>query len=139
MKKKSVLYGIVCLAGIVLVLVGGAILDGRVSDVINGSRVGIGSALTAMGASKWKYYRMEEKDPSRWKQQEIDAKDERNVAIRNRAKAVAGEVLQWLVIVAAWIAIFMKAPLWVPLAATGLFLFKSILEMCLMARYQKQM
>ena len=139
MKKKSLFYAIVCIVGILLILLGAAVLDGRASDVVNGSMIGIGSALTSLGASRWKYYRLEEKDPTKWKQQEIDAKDERNIMIRNRAKAAAGEVLQWLVIVAAWIAIFMEAPVWVPLAAVGLFLFKTVLEVYLTARYQKQM
>lgn len=38
------------------------------------------------------------------KQEEIEANDERNVAIRRRAQAVAGEVLQWSVMAAAWIS-----------------------------------
>ena len=44
-----------------------------------------------------------------------------------------------MVLVAAWAAIFLDAPLWVMLAAVGIFLFKIFFEMCLMARYQKEM
>ena len=40
---------------------------------------------------------------------------------------------------AAWLAIGLGAPLWVTLAAVGAFLAKSVLELCLMARYQREM
>ncbi len=73
------------------------------------------------------------------RQAEIEANDERNVAIRSRAQAVSGEVLQWGVMVAAWLFIGLGAPLWVTLAAVGVFLAKSVLELCLMARYQREM
>ena len=70
---------------------------------------------------------------------EIEANDERNVAIRRRAQAVSGEVLQWGVLAAAWLSVGLGAPLWITLAAIGVFVGKSVLELCLMARYQKQM
>ena len=75
----------------------------------------------------------------KWKQYEIESNDERNVIIKYRAKAAAGEVLQWIVLATSWVAIFFDAPLWTILASVGIFLFKTILEMCLMARYQKEM
>ena len=40
---------------------------------------------------------------------------------------------------AAWVSIGLGAPLWVTLAAVGVFLAKSILEAALMVRYQRQM
>lgn len=73
------------------------------------------------------------------RQKAIEAKDERNIVIRNKAGALSGEVLQWLVLAGAWVAIAMDAPLWVSLAATGLFLVKSIVELVLILRYQKEM
>lgn len=73
------------------------------------------------------------------RQAEIEANDERNVAIRSRAQAVSGEVLQWGVMAAAWLSIGLGAMLWVTLAAVGVFLAKSVLELCLMARYQREM
>lgn len=83
--------------------------------------------------------RREKKDPDKWKQYMIESHDERNAAIRLRAQAIAGDILQWTVLAAAWAAIFFDAPLWVILAAIGIFLFKTILEMCLTAGYQRKM
>jgi len=52
---------------------------------------------------------------------------------------VSGEVLQWNVLAAAWLSIGLDAPLWVPLAATGVFVAKSVLELYLMIRYEREM
>ena len=40
---------------------------------------------------------------------------------------------------AAWLSIALGAPLWVTLTAVGVFAGKSVLEWCLMVRYQGQM
>ena len=138
MKAKRTFYLIVGIVGIVLMLTS-VVLDGRVSDALDGTAMGVGAALTGVGISMWRYYSVEKKDPAKWKRQQIESRDERNVAIRNRAKAVAGEVMQWTVLVGAWIASFMDAPLWVSLACVGVFLGKTILELWLTVRYQKTM
>lgn len=138
MKKKSLFYLIVAIFGIVLIVLA-IVLDGRVSNVVDGTLMGAGAALMGVGISMWQFFRWDKKNPEKWKLYEIESHDERNVAIQLRAKAIAGEVLQWTVMVAAWIAIFLDAPLWVILAIVGAFISKTILEMCLMAKYQKEM
>lgn len=37
---------------------------------------------------------------------EIEEKDERNQLIRNKAQAISGEILHWLLIAGAWVCIF---------------------------------
>ncbi|MCH5271986.1 MAG: hypothetical protein J1E83_14800 [Lachnospiraceae bacterium] len=138
MKKKSLFYLIVGIFGIVLIVLA-IVLDGRVSNAVDGTLMGAGAALMGVGISMWQFFRWDKKNPEKWKLYEIESHDERNVAIQLRAKAIAGEVLQWTVMVAAWIAIFLDAPLWVILAIVGAFISKTILEMCLMAKYQKEM
>lgn len=138
MKKKSLFFLIVGIIGIALIVLS-LVLDGRVSDAVDGTLMGVGAALTGAGFSVWRMYRWEKKDPAKWKQYVIESRDERNVTIRFRAQAIAGVVMQWMVLAAAWVAILFDAPLWVILAAVGVFLFKTILEMCLMGRFQKVM
>lgn len=138
MNKKSLFFLVIGIFGIALI-VSAIVLDGKVSDAVDGTLTGVGAGLTGLGISMWRFFRREKKDPAKWKQYEIESKDERNVIIKFRAKAIAGEVLQWMVLVAAWVAVFLDAPLWVMLAAVGIFLFKTVLEMCLMVRYQKEM
>lgn len=138
MKNKSSFYFILGILGIAL-MVAAVVLDGRVSDAVDGPLMGVGAGLIGLGFSMWKFCRWQKKEPEMWRQYEIDSNDERNVIIRLKAKAAAGEVLQWTVMAAAWVAICLDAPLWFVLATVGVFLFKTILEICLMSRYQKEM
>ena len=138
MKKKSLFYLIMGIFGIAL-FVAAIILDGKVSDAMDGTLIGIGAALTGLGISRWRFFQMEKKNPAKWKQYAVESNDERNVVIHLKAQAAAGEVLQWTVMAAAWVAIFLDAPLWVILSIIGLFLIKTILEIGLTARYQKEM
>lgn len=138
MKKKPLVYLIIAIFGIALIVLA-VVLHGRVSNPVDGTLMGVGAGLTAVGITLWRFSLWVTKDPVKWKQYVIESRDERNAAIRLRAQAVAGVVLQYTVLVAAWVAIFLDAPMWVILAAVGIFLSKTILEMCLMARYQKKM
>ena len=137
MNKKN-LGGILLLAGAALLLLG-LLLGDRVSDAMGGMLFGAGSGLMAMGLSRLLTARYDARHPQQARRSEIEQRDERNVAIRRRAQAVAGEALQWAVIVAAWISVGLGAPLWVTLAAVGVFVAKSVLELVLMARYQREM
>ena len=136
MNKKN-LGGILLLAGALLLLLG-LLLGDRVSDAMGGMLFGAGSGLMAMGLSRLLTARYDARHPQQARRSEIEQRDERNVAIRRRAQAVAGEALQWAVIVAAWISVGLGAPLWVTLAAVGVFVAKSVLELVLMARYQRE-
>ena len=136
--QKKRLFQILLAAGVVLLALA-VLLDGRVPDSLGGMLCGIGSGLLAMSGSTLLNLRHEAKHPEMARQHDIEQKDERNVAIRNRAKAVSGEALQWSVLAAAWLSIGLDAPLWVPLAATGVFVAKSILELYLMVRYEREM
>ena len=115
------------------------LLDAQLSRTVGGMLTGIGMAIFGYSFSNWRMRRWEEKNPQEMRRAEIEANDERNVAIRRRAQAASGEVLQWAVMVAAWVSIGLGAPLGVTLAAVGVFLAKCVLELCLMARYQRQM
>ena len=142
MNKKRTLYRTLLILGLGLLALSLALmllLGDRLPDAAGGAMIGVSSGLAAMGLSHLLMLRQTEKDPHLARQAEIEAKDERNTAIRRRAQAVSGEVLQWAVMAAAWLAIGLGAPLWVTLAAVGVFLAKSVLELCLMARYQREM
>ena len=137
MNKKN-LGGILLLAGAALLLLG-LLLGDRVSDAMGGMLFGAGSGLAAMGISRLLTARYDARHPQQARRSEIEQRDERNVAIRRRAQAVAGEALQWAVLAAAWISVGLGAPLWVTLAAVGVFVAKSVLELCLILRYQREM
>lgn len=138
MKKKPFLYLMITIWGVISVAFG-IILYNKIPDNVDGVLTGLGVGLASAGISMWRFFRMEKKDPEKWKQHEIESQDERNVIIRLKAQAKAGEILQWAVMAVAWVAIFLDAPLWVILTAIGIFFFKTVLELILMSRYQKEM
>ncbi|WP_295741207.1 hypothetical protein [uncultured Oscillibacter sp.] len=92
-----------------------------------------------MSVSQLLTLRMEDTDPSLRKRNEIERKDERNLAIRRRAKALSGDVLLWAVIGMSWLSFGLGAPSWILLLAAAVFVVKSLLELCLMVRYQREM
>ena len=55
------------------------------------------------------------------------------------AKARAGDVVQWCVMGIAWLSILAGAPLWLTLAAVGVFLLYSVLSLAFMIRLEKEM
>ena len=137
--KRGVLGKIFLAAGAVLLAMGVLLGERVLSDAMGGMLVGVGSGLLAMGAVQLLMRRYDVKHPQQARQSEIEQRDERNVAIRRRAQAVSGEVLQWGVMAAAWLSVGLGAPLWVTLAAVGVFVAKSVLELYLMLRYQREM
>lgn len=139
MRRKKTLYTVLMAAGAIFLLGALAAWKLSVPDKFGGMLTGVGSGLLAMGFANWKMLRWAERDPVQMRRDEIAASDERSVAIRRRAQAVSGEVLQWGVMAAAWLSIGFGAPLWITLAAVGVFLGKSVLELCLMVRYQWEM
>ncbi len=136
MKQKKILYLALLLLGFCFLLAAWFL---PTSDSMGGMLTGMGSGLFALGISRLLLLRQQAKHPEQYRQNEIAANDERNVAIRRRAQAISGEVLQWGILAAAWFSIGLDAPLWVTLLATGLFLAKSLLELYLMIRYEREM
>ncbi len=114
-------------------------LDKGISSRGTGTLIGIASGLTGMSVSQLLTLRMEDTDPSLRKRNEIERKDERNLAIRRRAKALSGDVLLWAVIGMSWLSFGLGAPSWILLLAAAVFVVKSLLELCLMVRYQREM
>ena len=136
MKQKKILYLALLLLGFCFLLAAWFL---PTSDSMGGMLTGMGTGLLALGISRLLLLRQQAKHPEQYRQNEIAANDERNVAIRRRAQAISGEVLQWGILAAAWFSICLDAPLWVTLLATGLFLAKSMLELYLMIRYEREM
>ena len=136
-QKKRLFQGLLAVGIVLLGL--SILLDGRVSDALDGMLCGMGSGLLALAGSTLLNLRHQDKHPEEARRHDIEQRDERNVAIRNRAKAVSGEALQWSVMAAAWLSIGLDAPLWVPITATCVFVAKSVLELYLIVRYQREM
>ena len=128
-RAKTKLYLVLAITGIVLAVVSKLALHNIWNNTQIAAAIGIGARF-----SRW-----EEKNPEFMKQNAIEAIDERNQLIRSKAQALSGEVLHWLMIAGAWIAIFFNAPLWITLVFVGVFLLKTILDFVIMAYYQRKL
>lgn len=78
---------------------------------------------------------LEGHDPAMRKLRTIEDQDERNILIRRQAAAVSGNVLQWLLMIAALICIGLGAPIWIGFLMIGLSLLKLGVEFCLSIYY----
>lgn len=140
MLKKKSYYIILLLAGIVLLAIALILrMYPNIPKSVGGVCIGVGAGLFGMSISNLYLKRLEKKEPQLTKQKEIDLSDERNITIRNRAKAKAGDITQWLVMGIAYVTILIDAPMWVTLVVVGVFLLKYILEMYFINKYQKEM
>jgi len=138
MRSKTKLWLIAVAAGL-LVLICDIVFKDMLTKTAEGVLSGIGSGLMGIGMAKFAIGRIEEKNPKQMKQNEIEAKDERNVMIRHKAQALSGLVLQWCVLAVAWVCIITDGSLWITLTALGVFLGKIFLETGLMAYYRHKM
>ena len=138
MKGKKTLYIALIVIGLCFAAAS-LILWEAIPNSLGGTLMGSGSGMAAIGLTRLLMLRLETKDPAQARRKEIEVNDERNVAIRRRAKALSGDVLQWVVIAASWVSLGFDAPLWVTLAAIVTFVSKSVLEVYLVARYQREM
>lgn len=138
MKGKKTLYIAFIVIGLCFAAVS-LILWDAISSSLGGALMGSGSGMAAIGLTQLLMLRLDTKDPAQARRKEIEVNDERNVAIRRRAKALSGDVLQWAVIAAAWVSLGFDAPLWVTVVAIVTFVSKSVLEVYLVARYQREM
>ena len=100
MKKRAVLGLAMILAGCLLIAAG-ALWD-TAPDPRPVMLHGAGAFLLVYGIGDAIGMKA---DPARQRRERIEYSDERNIAIWNRAGAVSGKVLQWVILVASWAAV----------------------------------
>ncbi len=139
MMRKSARFCAVLLALSLVLLAAALLLRGRLPGSWSGVLIGLGAGIFGASLSGLLMRRWESRNPEFAKQNEIDSRDERTTAIRSLAKARAGDVVQWCVMGIAWLSILAGAPLWLTLAAVGVFLLYSVLSLAFMIRLEKEM
>lgn len=139
MKRKRNLYTALIIIGLSIIAAIYLLLDRGLSSRRIGALMGIASGVIALSVSRLLALRMEQTDPALQKRNKIEQQDERNIAIRNRAKAMSGDILQWAVIGASWLSFALGAPSWILLLAAAALVAKCLIELYLTARYQGEM
>lgn len=138
MNKKFINIALL-IFGVALMLFSIFVLREESVKALGGGCLGVGAGLLGLSASNLIMQNWYKKHPKESRQSEIDFKDERSTMIRNRAKAKSSDIMQWFVMGVAWITILANSPLWLTLLLVFVFLFKNMLELYLMSKYEKEM
>ncbi len=136
-KKKS--FNIIALLFGILLAISSFYLKGETLKSVSGIFLGVGCGLFGMCTANLYLIRLEKTQPGLIKQKEIEVNDERNILIREKAKAKAGDIIQWFVMGVAYVTIIINAPLWVTFLTIGVFLSYNVIWMIFMNKYQKEM
>jgi hypothetical protein len=138
MSKKTYPFVIILVLGAILAALS-FVFSGEEQKVLSGILIGVGAGLFGMSTANIIMKRYEKKNPSVVRQSKIEYKDERNTIIRNKARAMAGNIIHWFFVVLAFVMIIIDAPLWLTLSTVVMFLLYDVLTFVLMSRYQKEM
>lgn len=138
MKKKTYFHILQLLTGICLLTLS-ILIKTEISKPISGVLLGVGGGLLGLGIIGLVTNHIESRNPAMKKNKEIEDNDERNILIRHRAKARAGDITQWLIMAIAYVTILISAPLWVTLFVVCVFVFYNVTGILLMNKYQNEM
>ena len=135
MRKKSTFYVMAITISVIMIILS------QFVELNSHSGILLGTGAGAIGASIAKLYtiNLEKKNPDMIKENEIELQDERNVLIRQRAKAKSADITQWLIMVIAYLEIFVNAPLWIILLTVGIFVLYNIIQIYYVNKFNKEM
>ena len=135
MQKKSMFYVMAITISVIMIILS------QFVELNSHSGILLGTGAGAIGASIAKLYsiNLEKKNPDMIKENEIELQDERNVLIRQRAKAKSADITQWVIMVIAYLEIFVNAPLWIILLTVGIFVLYNIIQIYYVNKFNKEM
>ena len=135
MQKKSTFYITALIISVIMIILSQFVELNSHSGILLGTGAGV------IGASIAKLYsiNLEKKNPDMIKENEIELQDERNVLIRQRAKAKSADITQWLIMIIAYLEIFVNAPLWIILLTVGIFVLYNIIQIYYINKFNKEM
>ena len=135
MQKKSTFYIMAITISVLMIILSQFVELNSHSGILLGTGAGV------IGASIAKLYtiNLEKKNPDMIKENEIELKDERNILILQRAKAKSADITQWLIMIIAYLEIFVNAPLWIILLTVGIFVLYNIIQIYYINKFNNEM
>lgn len=124
--------------GVIILAVG---IFARSDDLrsVAGFCIGIGLAVITMNVLNLILNLYYKKHPAIKKQSDIELKDERTVAITNKAKAKAFDIMIRILFIIPFLMILINLPIWMMLATIAIYTFGLSVQMYLTLRYYKEM
>lgn len=135
MQKKSMFYITAIIISIIMIIVSQFVELNSHSGIL----LGTGAGVLGANIAKLYFINLEKKNPDIVKENEIELKDERNILIRQRAKAKSADIIQWLIMLIAYLEIFINAPLWIILVTIGIFVLYNIIQIYYINKFNKEM
>ena len=109
------------------------------SRSVGGVIFGIGGAILGINLTELIGRILLERNPAKAAQQRIEQNDERNVVIRDKARAKTLEIAKWFVLGLAFLSILADSPLWFTLSITLIYLLIYIIEWIFQSQLLKKM
>ena len=135
MQKKSMFYITAIIISVIMIILSQFVELNSHSGIL----LGTGAGVLGANIAKLYFINLEKKNPDIVKENEIELKDERNVLIRQRAKAKSADIIQWLIMLIAYLEIFVNAPLWIILVTIGIFVLYNIIQIYYINKFNKEM
>ena len=141
MLKSKQFYLIGVMLGLCL-LTAGIVLNIYAGDsmrAVTGVCLGAGVSLVMGCLSNLRMKNIEAQRPEIARQSKIDYQDERNTFIRNKAKAKAADIAQWISMAAAYVNILLDGNIWLTLLIVASFAVYHLAALYFTGKYQKEM
>ncbi len=135
MNKKMSLYIVFAILAFCLLLAGFFVEVKKISGLM----IGIGAGVFSYSISLLVNMLYLQKHPEYQKQSTIELKDERNIMIRNHAKAKAADIMQWVIVALTYVSILLSLPLWFTLLVVMLVPAYNIIVMVYTNKYQREL
>ena len=135
MQKKSTFYVTALIISVIMIILSQFVELNSHSGIL----LGTGAGVLGANIAKLYFISLEKKNPDMIKENEIELQDERNVLIRQRAKAKSADITQWLIMIIAYLEIFVNAPLWIILLTVGIFVLYNIIQIYYINKFNKEM
>ncbi|QWU16541.1 hypothetical protein SAMN04487895_107163 [Paenibacillus sophorae] len=139
MKKSSAARNVILLVIGILLLASGLLEVGDMARNVSGLCIGVGSGLIGMSIANLIMIRYYAKHPAFKRQQEIEAGDERSIAINNLSKAKAFDVTINAMMLIPFVLILADSPLWLTLAVVAFYVFSYSIRYYYIVKYSKVM
>lgn len=137
--RKVFLYSILLLAGVALIAAALFLRLAELPKPVGGFLIGLGGMSVGLSLSKLLTLRIIAKNPDVGRQMKIEEKDERNIALRNRAKAMGFDAMGVIFGLIMMIYILLNADLSIILILVGGYLLVYFIQMYFLAKYSKEM
>lgn len=138
MKKKLVLFGLLLLAGLGLVITGG-LIGGEAYKALSGVCIGVGAGLCGLSIAKLITAVILLRSPEQQRRRQVEENDERNTAIRDKAKGKGFDAMSVIYGVAMLICVLLDAGLAVILVMVAAYLAVYTVQLYYLSRYFKEM